>query len=78
MNPDIVCRMSTEQINRALDNIARELDALLADQLVLVNDRDRRMNAMRPKRLEREGGQSDDAVEGRACAFAHAGNDCFP
>jgi cytochrome P450 len=76
MNPDIARRMSWEQINRAFDNIARELDALLADQLVLVNERDRRMSAVRPKRLE--GGQSDDAVEGRACAFAHAGNDCLP
>jgi hypothetical protein len=41
--------MSTEQIQRALDNIARELEALLEDQRVLINERDRRMNARRPQ-----------------------------
>jgi len=55
MKPEIASRMSTEQINRAFDNIARELDALLADQLVLTNERDQRANARRPKRIEREG-----------------------
>jgi hypothetical protein len=47
MKPEIACRMSTEQINRALDNIARELDALLADQRVLIHERERRMGAIR-------------------------------
>jgi hypothetical protein len=32
ISTDTVMRMSTEQIDRALDNIAGELDALLADQ----------------------------------------------
>jgi hypothetical protein len=49
MNPDIARRMSTEQIQRALDNIARELNALLEDQRVLTNERDQRMNARRPQ-----------------------------
>jgi hypothetical protein len=48
MNPDIARRMSSEQINRALDNIARELEVLREDQRVLINERDRRMSAMRP------------------------------
>jgi hypothetical protein len=30
MNPEIAMRMSTEMINRALDNITREIDVLLA------------------------------------------------
>jgi len=45
MKPEIVCRMLTEQIQRALDNIARELETLRADQSVLINERDRRMSA---------------------------------
>jgi hypothetical protein len=55
MSPDIVCRMSTEQINRALDNITREREALLADQIVLMKERHRRKDAMGPIRLEGEG-----------------------
>jgi hypothetical protein len=50
MNPEMAARMSTEQINRALDNIARELDALLADQRVLMKERERRTEAKWPQR----------------------------
>jgi hypothetical protein len=49
MKPEMAARMSTEQINRALDNIARELDALLADQRVLIHERERRASAKWPR-----------------------------
>jgi hypothetical protein len=47
-------RMSTEMINRALDNLTREIAALKADQVVLENERDRRMSAMKPRKFQPE------------------------
>jgi len=49
MTPQTARRLSSDQINRALENIAREIDALQADQIVLMTERDERMEAMRPK-----------------------------
>ena len=40
--------------NVDLDNIARELDALLEDQRVLINERDQRINARRPMKLQQQ------------------------
>ena len=48
MSPEIVMRMSSEQIRRALDRIERELAVLLEDKRMLQEERDRRMSAMRP------------------------------
>ena len=48
MTPESVCRWSSAQIDRALAHIEGELDALLADQRVLVSERERRISAMRP------------------------------
>jgi hypothetical protein len=50
MNPDTICRMSTEQINTALDRLQRELNALLEDQRLLLAERNRRMSAMPNRR----------------------------
>jgi hypothetical protein len=50
MNAQTVMRMSTEQIQRALDNIAREIESLLADQRVLMAERERRTEARWPQR----------------------------
>jgi hypothetical protein len=50
MNRQTVMRMSTEQIQRAIDNIAREIESLLADQRVLIQERERRMEAKWPQR----------------------------
>jgi hypothetical protein len=47
MNPDVICRMSSEQIATALDRIQRELSALLEEQRLLLAERDRRMSARR-------------------------------
>jgi hypothetical protein len=49
MSPDIVCGMSMEQINTTLDRRQRELAALLEDQRVLREERDRRISARRPR-----------------------------
>jgi hypothetical protein len=50
MNADTVRRLSSEQIARMLDNIAREIAALQADQRVLLEERERRASAKWPQR----------------------------
>jgi hypothetical protein len=52
MSPDTVCRMSSEQIATALDRLQRELNALLEDQRMLLEERDRRMSARRVRGSE--------------------------
>jgi hypothetical protein len=46
MKPETVCRLSSEQIARALEQHRPRLDALLADQRV--EERERRMGAKWP------------------------------
>ena len=55
MTPEDVCRWSSAQIDRALAHIEAELDALLADQRVLMSERERRSSAMRAKSVVKEG-----------------------
>ena len=56
MDPeDSVRRMSSQQIDTAIDRINRELRQLNTEKGLLEAERERRMSAMRPKRLEEEG-----------------------
>jgi len=47
--------MSSTQIDTAIDRINRKLRQLNTEKGLLEAERERRMNAMRPKRLEEEG-----------------------
>jgi hypothetical protein len=47
--------MSSTQIDTAIDRIKREQNQLQEERRLLEAERDRRMSAMRPKRLEGEG-----------------------
>jgi hypothetical protein len=49
MNPDLICRMSSEQIATALDRLRRELTALQDDMSLLQAERDRRMSVIRTR-----------------------------
>ena len=56
MSPeDSIRRMSSTQIDTAIDRIKREQNQLQEERRLLEAERDRRMSAMRPKRLEGEG-----------------------
>jgi len=49
---DSISRMSSQQIDTAIDRINRELRQLTAERCLLEAERERRMSAMQPKRLE--------------------------
>jgi len=50
MNAETARRLSSEQIQRMLDNISREIAGLQAEQRVLIEERDRRTEARWPRR----------------------------
>jgi len=50
MNAETVRRLSSEQIARMIENIAREIAGLQADQRVLIQERERRTEAKWPQR----------------------------
>ena len=52
---DSIRRMSSTQIDTAIDRINRELRQFRAERCLLEAERERRMSAMQPKRLEGKG-----------------------